>query len=113
MFKATRILNQKTFENRRKCSYKTGKHSIYYFKDKFVDSDQDVIPPFQGETEPFRKSKQRRGQKGFKSLSNNKAPGKDNINGELLKYDTPLLYEYKTVANICNRAFEKHEYLEI
>ena len=45
------------------------------------------------------------------SLSNNKAPGEDNINGELLRHGTPLLD--KTIAEIYNTAFEKHEDLDI
>ena len=50
-------------------------------------------------------------RKSFNMVSNNKAPGKGNINGELLKYDTPFLD--KTVADIYNTAFEKHEDLDI
>ena len=52
MFKATRLLNQKTFENP-KVENSEGKVATRpgdildivseYFKDKFVDSDQDVI----------------------------------------------------------------------
>ena len=45
------------------------------------------------------------------SLSSNKAPGEDNINGELLKHGTPLLD--KPIADIYNTAFEKHEDLDI
>ena len=45
------------------------------------------------------------------SLSNNKAPGKDNINGELLKHGASLLD--KTIADIYNTAFEKPEDLDI
>ena len=63
MFKTTRLLNQKTFENpkaedsERKLA--TRPRDILdivskYFKDKFVDSDQDVIPPFQEVAKPLK-----------------------------------------------------------
>ena len=44
-----------------------------------MDNDQDIVPPFQGVAKPLRKKKITRGQKSFNSLSNNKAPGEDNI----------------------------------
>ena len=122
MFKATRLLNQKTFENL-KAEESEGKLATRpgdildivskYFKDTFVDRDQDIIPPFQGAAKPLRnKNKSRRElKKSFNGLSNNKAPGEDNINGELLKHGTPLLD--KTIADIYNTAFEKHEDLDI
>ena len=107
-FKATRLLNQKTFENP-KAEDSEGKLATRpgdildivstYFKDKFVDSDQDVIPPFQGAAKPLRnKITAEEVRKSFNSLSNSKAPGEDNINGELLKHGTPLLD--KTIADI-------------
>ena len=51
-----------------------------------MDSDQDIIPPFQGAAKPLRK-KITAGEvrKSFNNLSSNKAPGEDNINGELFK----------------------------
>ena len=55
MFKATRLLNQNTFENP-KAEDSEGKVATRsgdildivseYFKDEFVNSDQDIIPPF-------------------------------------------------------------------
>ena len=51
-----------------------------------MDSDQDVITPFQGAAKPLRKKiTAEKVRKSFNSLSNNKAPREDNINGELLK----------------------------
>ena len=45
-----------------------------------MDSDEDVIPPFQGAAKPLRnKVKAEDVRKSFYSLSNNKAPGEDNI----------------------------------
>ena len=77
-----------------------------------MDSDQDVIPPVQREATPLRnKITAEEVRKSFNSLSNNKAPGEDNINGELLKYGTPL--PNKTIADIYNTAFQKHEDLDI
>ena len=121
MFKATRLLNQKTFENP-KAEDSEGKLAtrpgdildivINYFKDKFVDRDQDVIPPFQGAAKPQRnKITAEEVRKSFNSSRNNKAPVEDNINGELLKQGTPLLD--KTIADIYNTASEKHEDLDI
>ena len=104
MFRATRLLNQKTFGNpeaedlERKLV--TRPEDILeivskYLKDQFMDSDQDVTP---------RRAQEVR--KSFNSLSNNKAPGEDNINGELLKYRTPLLD--KTIADKYNTSSKKH-----
>ena len=77
-----------------------------------MDSDQDIIPPFHGAAKPLRnKITAEEVRKSFNRLSNNKAAGEDNINGELLKHGTPLLD--KTIADIYNTAFEKHEELDI
>ena len=65
--KATRLLNQKAFENPKvkdlegKLTTRPGDTLDIvstYFKDKIVDNDQDVIPPLQGE-----RNISRRGQK--------------------------------------------------
>ena len=73
--------------------------------DKFVDSDQDGIPPFQGAVKRLRKKITEGVRKISNSLSNIKAQGED-INGELLEYGTSHLD--KSIADICNRTFEKH-----
>ena len=121
MFKATRLLNQKTFENpkaedsERKLA--TRPRDILdivskYFKDKFVDSDQDVLPPFQGAAKPLKNKliTAEEVRKSYNGLSNNKALDEDNRNGELLKHGTPLLDI--TIADIYNTAFENHEDLD-
>ena len=84
IFKATRLLNQKTFENP-KVRDSEGKLATRpgdildivsrYFKDKFVDRDQDAIPPLQGAAKQLRKKRTSEVRKSF----NNKAPGEDNI----------------------------------
>ena len=60
----TRLVNQKTFENLKaedsegKLATRPGDilYTIFkYFKDKFVDSYQDVIPPFKEAAKPLRK----------------------------------------------------------
>ena len=66
-----------------------------------MDSDQDVIPPFQGAAKPLRnKITAEKVRKSFNTLSKYKAPGEDNIKGELFKHGTPLLD--KTIADIFN-----------
>ena len=64
MVEAIKLLNQKTFENL-KAEDSEGKLATRpetivdivsrYFTDKFVDSDQDIIPSFQGAEKPLRK----------------------------------------------------------
>ena len=64
MFKATKLINQKTFEIP-KAKDSEGKLASRpgdildivskYFKDKFVESDQDVIQPFQKAAKSSRK----------------------------------------------------------
>ena len=70
MFKATRLLNQKTFENpkaedlEQKLATRPGDILDIvskYFKDKFVDSDKDFIPSFKGAAKPLRKRNKSRG----------------------------------------------------
>ena len=48
---------------------------------------------------------------GSQVVKNNRAPGEDEISGELLKYGTPTLHG--SIANVLNRVFEEHESLKI
>ena len=103
MFKATRLLNQKTFEN----------HKAEDSEVKLVSRPRQIcgqrsrcyttIPKSSKTTK--KKIKAEKVRKSFDSLSNNKASGEENVIGELLKYGTPLLD--KTIANIYNTGFEK------
>ena len=74
MLKATRFLNQKTFENPKveylevRLAKRPGDNLdivFKYFKDKFVNSDQNVIPRYQGAAKPLRKKKTTMAQEVF------------------------------------------------
>ena len=121
MFKATRLLYQKQFENP-KVEDQVGKlksnpNDILdivssHFKSKFEDEKVEEITPFEGEPKPLKNPiTPEEVRKSFNSLSNNKAPGEDQIHPELLKYGTPLLDQ--TIADIFNTTFSKHEDLDI
>ncbi|GFR98716.1 endonuclease-reverse transcriptase [Elysia marginata] len=108
MFKATKVLNQKHFENPkvedREGKLATRPNDILeivssHFKNKFQDEKAEMISPFQGEPKPLEKPiTPEEVRKSFNSLINNKAPGEDEIHAELLKYGTPLLDQ--TIADI-------------
>ncbi|KAK3797961.1 hypothetical protein RRG08_018765 [Elysia crispata] len=121
MFKAVKLLNQKHYENP-SVEDSSGKLVInpnqtleivaYFFKEKFQNKNLASIASFQGIprklNKPFTSEEVR---KSLESLKNNRAPGGDEISGELLKYGTPLLH--KSIANILNRVFEEHETINI
>ena len=121
MFKATKILNQKTFENPQiedtDEKLVTNPDDILdivsaHFKGKFFDEQVAGIEPFLGDpralNNPISPAEVR---KSFNSLSNNKSPGEDGIHAELLKHGTSLLDNI--TADIFNLAFQKHENLNI
>lgn len=121
MFKATKLLNQKQFENPKvedlDGKLATNPNDILdivssHFKDKFVDKCAENITPFEGEPKPLNNPiTPREVRKSFNKLSNNKAPGQDQLNAELLKYGTPKLDQ--TIADMYNEAFSKHQNLDI
>ncbi|GFR98825.1 endonuclease-reverse transcriptase [Elysia marginata] len=121
MLKATKLLNQKHFENPkvedREGKLATRPNDILeivssHFKNKFQDEKAEMISPFQGEPKPLEKPiTPEEVRKSFNSLNNNKAPGEDEIHAELLKYGTPLLDQ--TIADIFNTTFNKHEKIDI
>ena len=121
MFKATKLLNKKRYENP-KIEDSNGKLVTNpdemlevitsHFEEKFHDSDQGRIPNFIGDPRPLQKPiSAREVREAFNALNNNKAPGEDGIYSELLKYGTPELDQ--AIANVFNAAFENHEDLEI
>ena len=109
MFNAFKLLNQRQYENP-SVEDTTGKLVTNpdqtleiisgFFKDKFQNKDLPNITSFQA-----------RLRKSLESLKNNRAPGEDEISGELLKYGSPTLHG--SIANVLNRVFEEHESLKI
>ena len=121
MYKAVKVLNKKSFENP-KVEDSSGKQVLNpdeslkiisnHFKEKFVDENAAPITAFEGEPRPLQKPiTPREVRAGFNSLSNNRAPGEDEICGELLKYGPPSLDEH--VTDIYNITFETHQPLNI
>ena len=83
-----------------------------FFSQKFQDSNIPNIKAFCGEPKKFEKPiTKEEVRKSFNKLNNNRAPGKDGIHGELLKYGPEELDN--VIANIFNETFEKHELLDV
>ena len=121
MFNAVKLLNQRQHENP-SVEDTTGKLVTNpnqnleiisgFFKDKFQNKDLPNITSFQGPPKTLNKPiTPEEVRTSLKSLKNNRAPGEDEISGELLKYGTPTLHG--SIANILNRVFEEHESLKI
>ena len=118
MFNAVKLLNQRQYENP-SVEDTTGKLVTNrdqtleiisgFFKDKFQNKDLPDITSFQGP--PKKLNKPITPEEVRESLKNNRAPGEDEISGELLKYGTPTLHG--SIANVLNRVFEEHESLKI
>ena len=114
MFKATRLLYQKQFENP-KVEDQEGKLASNpndildivssHFRNKFEDETAEEITPFEGEPKPLKNPiTPKEVRKSFNSLSNyNKVTEEDQIHAELLRYGTPLLDQ--TIADIFKATF--------
>ena len=121
MFNAVKALNTRAFENP-KVEDSNGKlitnpNEILttvanHFKCKFKDETSPTISPFQGTPRPLNQPiSAAEIRTSFNSLRNNKAPGDDQLNPELLKHGTSLLDE--VIANTINNAFSNHQELDI
>ena len=117
MFKAVKLLNQKKYqnpfvhdENGRNVTQPTKIYHIVknHFQNHFNDPLENKLDSFTGTK---RKLNQpitlEEVQKCSKKLKNNRAPGYDEIPGELIKYGPDLLHE--EIKTILNNIFEKHE----
>ena len=83
-----------------------------FFESKFQNSDKAFIEAFFSEPRKLKKPiTKEEVRKSINKLNNNRAPGKDGIQGELLKYGPETIDSY--IANIINESFEKHEILDI
>ena len=121
MFNAVKLLNQRKYENP-SVEDTTGKLVTNpdqtleiisgFFKDKFQNKDLPNITSFQGPPKKLNKPiTPEEVRKSLESLKNNRAPGEDEISGELPKYGTPTLHG--CIANFLDRVFEEHESLKI
>ena len=115
MFNAVKLLNQRQYENP-SVEDTTGKLVTNpdqtleiipgFFKDKFQNKDLPNITSFQGPPKKLNKPiTPEEVRKSLESLKNNRAPGEDEISGELIKYGTTTLHG--SIAN------EEHESLKI
>ena len=83
-----------------------------FFESKFQNPNKPFIEAFFGEPRKLKKPiTKEEVRKSINKLNNNRAPGKDGIQGELLKYGPETIDSY--IANIINESFEKHEILDI
>ena len=121
MLNAVKLLNQRQYENP-SVEDTTGKLVTNpdqtleiisgFFKDNFQNKDLPNITSFQGPPKKLNKPiTPEEVRKSLESLKNNRAPGEDEISGELLKYGTPTLHGI--IANVLNRVFGEHASLKI
>ena len=117
MFKATKWLNKQKIENPfvhdvegRNVTNKQAMYNIInkHFKNHFYKEDLETLTPFKEEPKKLQKPfTQTEVSKTIKMMNNNKAPGKDNIPVELIKY-APISVHH-VISTALNNIFEKHE----
>ncbi|GFS26594.1 hypothetical protein ElyMa_001723700 [Elysia marginata] len=116
MFKATKLLNQKHFENP-KVEDREGKLAprpndileivSSHFKNKFQDEKAEMISPFQGQPKPLEKPiTPEEVRKSFNSLNNNKAPEEEILNAFHRKQLKKIL-NIKFPVKITNKSLYK------
>ena len=121
MFKALKELERKQYENPKVYDehqkFLMNPNDILdaitrHFQNKFFTEEKEIITAFPGEPKPLRKLISiSEVTVALKKLNNNRAAGKDNIPGELLKYGANCISP--TIAKIFNNALENHEQLDI
>ena len=117
MFKALKELEHKQYENPKVYDehqkFLMNPNDILdaitrHFQNKFFAEEKEIITAFPGEPKPVRKPISiSEVTAALKKLNNNRAAGKDNIPGELLKYGANCISP--TIAKIFNNALENHE----
>lgn len=121
MFKAVKLLNKRSNE-KLKVEDEEGKLTTNpdevlkittdFFKEKFRQEGTQDIKPYEGNPRPLQRQITREEiRNSLNRLSNGKAPGEDDINGELLKYAPPILD--KKLAQMINKLFQNHEDVNI
>ena len=122
MFKAVKLLNLDRKYEAIKVEDESGKVLAHpndklnivtnFFESKFQNPNKPFIEASFGEPRKLKKPiTKEEVRKSINKLNNNRAPGKDGIQGELLKYGPETIDSY--IANIINESFEKHEILDI
>ena len=121
MFKATKLMNRKSFENPFVHDEK-GKHvsnptEIYkivhdHFEKHFYDKDEQQIQPFTGEPKcldnPITTEEV---SQAIAKLNNNRAAGPDRISAELMKYAPTEVHIF--ISNLLNHVLESHQDLDV
>ena len=120
MFKAVKQLHRKKFENPfihdENGKSITKKQEVYkiiesHFREHFCKEDTNLSRFVE---EPRKLNKEitaKEVEDAVRKMSNNKAPGKDNIPVELLKYAPKIVYE--EITKTLNSIFEDHESVDI
>ena len=121
MYKAVKKLNRKRYQNpfihNKEGKAITQKQEIYkiieeHFKNHFYKEGIDELEKFKEEPKKLKKEiKATDVQKAASRMANSKAPGRDNINVELIKYGPKSIHE--EIADNINGIFENHDVIEM